>query len=323
MATAQDLYDRPSKSVDCPICKGQLNVPFDLDSNRMRQTLDCRGCGMHELKIDAYRSLRSLPDKVSRAKLAHAIFKRPSGDTITSDELENMMVAGELPTALELIDNLLLHMAAYRPPGGTMVLLPRDLIAPLGALDDSSTKWAVAEALELGYLAANSPGLFTMRRSGWERHAALLRDGARSEHAFMAMDFNHPELWDLFTNHLRPAVKSAGFDLRTTNHTGKIAGLIDNRMRVEVRTARFVVCDLTHSNRGAYWEAGFAEGIGRPVFYICRKAERESTDKAVRPHFDTAHQTIIAWDRADPGPAMRELVDMIRATLPGEAKMKD
>jgi len=33
------------------------------------------------------------------------------------------------------------------------------------------------------------------------------------------------------------------------------------RMRLEIRRSRFAVVDLTHGNRGAYWEAGFAEGL--------------------------------------------------------------
>jgi nucleoside 2-deoxyribosyltransferase len=45
---------------------------------------------------------------------------------------------------------------------------------------------------------------------------------------------------------------------------------IDDQMRVALRTSRFVVADLTRGNRGAYWEAGFAEGLGRPVIYTCR-----------------------------------------------------
>ena len=159
--------------------------------------------------------------------------------------------------------------------------------------------------------------------NGWRRHAELMRDGAGSQHAFMAMDFNDDELAKFFMQHLCPAVKQAGFELRTTNHGAKTAGLIDNRMRVEIRTSRFVVCDLTHGNRGAYWEAGFAEGIGRPVFYICRHDVRGHDDKATRPHFDTAHQTIIAWDPDNPTVAAEELKAMIRATLPAEARMQD
>jgi hypothetical protein len=139
----------------------------------------------------------------------------------------------------------------------------------------------------------------------------------------MAMDFNAKEINELFRDHLRKAVKQTDFDLRTTQGDHKTAGLIDNRMRVEIRTSRFVICDLSDGNRGAYWEAGFAEGIGRPVFYLCRADVHDSDDRNTRPHFDAAHQVIVKWNPADPGPAMEELKALIRATLPAEARMTD
>ena len=83
-----------------------------------------------------------------------------------------------------------------------------------------------------------------------------------------------------------------------------------------------MVCDLSHGNRGAYWEAGFAEGIGRPVIYMCREDVFTTTHED-RPHFDTNHQTIIKWNPVSPEIAAKQLKDMIRGTLPTEAKMED
>jgi hypothetical protein len=139
----------------------------------------------------------------------------------------------------------------------------------------------------------------------------------------MAMEFGDGQLDALYIDHLKPAVRATGFELRRNDEAHKTAGLIDNRMRVEIRTARFVLCDLTHGNRGAYWESGFAEGIGRPVVYICRRDVFEHPDPRVRPHFDIAHQAIVAWDPAEPEAAMLELKAMIRATLPDEARLTD
>jgi hypothetical protein len=139
----------------------------------------------------------------------------------------------------------------------------------------------------------------------------------------MAMDFNAREINQLFEDHLRQAVAQTGFELRTTRGDHQTAGLIDNRMRVEIRTSRFVICDLSDGNRGAYWEAGFAEGIGRPVFYICSAETHDSVDRNTRPHFDAAHQVIVKSNPADPGPALEELKALIRATLPAEARMTD
>jgi nucleoside 2-deoxyribosyltransferase len=90
-------------------------------------------------------------------------------------------------------------------------------------------------------------------------------------------------------------------------------------MEVEIRTARFLIADLTHGNRGAYWEAGFAAGLGKPVFYTCE----EGYFRRFSTHFDTNHHYIVMWNAAQPDVAVEELKAAIRATLPGEAKMRD
>ena len=78
-----------------------------------------------------------------------------------------------------------------------------------------------------------------------------------------------------------------------------IAGLIDDRMRVEIRSADFIVADLTHDSPGAYWEAGFAEGLGKPVIYTCEQTKFQTS----RTHFDTNHHLTIVWDTKDPDQA--------------------
>ena len=44
-------------------------------------------------------------------------------------------------------------------------------------------------------------------------------------------------------------------------------------MRERIRDAAFVLVDLTHDNPGAYWEGGYAEGLGKPVIYICEASK--------------------------------------------------
>ena len=78
--------------------------------------------------------------------------------------------------------------------------------------------------------------------------------------------------------------------LATISWTWKIvarAGVIDKIMRTQIRDAAFVIVDLTHDNPGAYWEAGYAEGLGKPVIYICEKGKFEAT----KSHLDMNHCT--------------------------------
>src|SRR3546814_20854700 len=98
--------------------------------------------------------------------------------------------------------------------------------------------------------------------AGGDGYETLKRGAASGVTGFMAMKFGDPELDDLIENHFRPAVSKTGFVLRRLDDVPK-AGLIDDRMRVEIKSSRFLIADLTHANNGAYWEAGYAEEIGR------------------------------------------------------------
>jgi nucleoside 2-deoxyribosyltransferase len=91
----------------------------------------------------------------------------------------------------------------------------------------------------------------------------------------------------------------------------KEAGVIDNLLRVRIRDAAFVLADLTHANNGAYWEAGFAEGLGKPVIYLCEKGRFDET----KPHFDTNHCTTVTWSAADPDAFRVDIVATLRNSL--------
>jgi nucleoside 2-deoxyribosyltransferase len=150
---------------------------------------------------------------------------------------------------------------------------------------------------------------------GWLRYELLKKGHVLSRKALMAMKFGDSELDQVVESCFRPAVSRAGFTLYTIIED-QPAGLIDDQLRVALRTSRFILADLTHGNNGAYWEAGFAEGLGRPVIYTCRE-----TDWGLRSsHFDTNHLVTIIWETANLHRAGARLTTTIRATLPAEAK---
>ena len=104
------------------------------------------------------------------------------------------------------------------------------------------------------------------------------------------MKFGDPEL-DAIVDFLKERInQELGFSLVDLRDVER-PGIIDDIMRMEIRDAAFVIVDLTHDNSGAYWEAGYAEGLDKPVVYICEKNkfDEEST------HFDTNHCTTITW----------------------------
>lgn len=131
------------------------------------------------------------------------------------------------------------------------------------------------------------------------------------------MQFNNEDLDKVF-DAFRDAVAQTGYKLRRVDEDPQ-AGLIDDQLRVEIRRSKFLIADLSTDNRGAYWEGGFAEGLGLKVFYVC---EQEKFEK-MRTHFDTEHLMTITWSLSDLADAQRRLKASIRATFPGEAVIED
>ena len=75
--------------------------------------------------------------------------------------------------------------------------------------------------------------------------------------------------------------------------------------------ALFVISDLTHDNHEAYWEAGYAEDLGKPVVYICNKEKFEN----VGTHFDVNHCTTIAWSTEGSDEFCSRLIATLRRSL--------
>ena len=151
----------------------------------------------------------------------------------------------------------------------------------------------------------------TLSLPGWERYEEEKRGHFKGNHGFIAMKFDDPILDPFVRDIVKPAVKEGtGYTLADMRDVGR-AGVIDNIMRTEIRDSAFVIVDLTHDNHGAYWEAGYAEGLGKPVVYICERKKFE--DKP--PHFDTHHCTTVRWCREEPDRFCQELIATLRRSL--------
>ena len=123
------------------------------------------------------------------------------------------------------------------------------------------------------------------------------------------MKFGEPALEEFVREVVKPAVGEIGYGLVDMRDVAR-AGVIDDIMRVQIRDSAFVIADLTHGNPGAYWEAGYAEGLGKPVIYICEKAAFEHGT-----HFDTNHCTTIPWTKGDGEGFRKELIATLRRSL--------
>ncbi len=121
---------------------------------------------------------------------------------------------------------------------------------------------------------------------------AVQRANIGSTQAFIAMWFDET-MTDAYTEGIEPAVKAAGYTplrIDQKQHINKV----DDEIIAEIRRSRLLVADFTHGDAGArggvYYEAGFARGLGLPVFYTCRK------DMVNELHFDTRQFNHVLWE---------------------------
>lgn len=147
---------------------------------------------------------------------------------------------------------------------------------------------------------------------------ALNAAGSAYDQAFVAMWFGD-EIVAAYTDGIEPAILSSGYvpmRIDRKEHTNKI----DDEIVAEIRRSRFMIADFTCGTAldvsgkpfmiprgGVYYEAGFAQGLGIPVIWTCRR------DQIDHVHFDTRQFNHITW--STPEDLRESLANRIGAVL--------
>lgn len=296
----------------CPVCLSRdgYGCTEERDGNRDATRFRCDVCGEFSASRNAIHE--SLPVEnvrltpIGRAVLSHRIRATNDAgrvpDMLMTDTIDQFIQSNpELPRPTQQVANCirilgnkvrqtLVPVRALGPsfhasigaPGRAFALKMVRELADRGllALKDSSSLGAPLEVMDIDLSLA-----------GWELFDDELRGQFRGSYGFIALKFGDAILDPLLNEHIKPAIKTLGYDAYDMRDVAR-AGVIDNLLRVQIRDAAFVIVDLTHENAGAYWEAGYAEGLGKPVLYICEKSKFEER----KTHFDTNHCTTVLWD---------------------------
>lgn len=320
----------------CPVCStlgmSFLNHALGPDSSG----LNCPRCGQYYLTGTAVAVLPRLvaERKLNASLLSHSIRRWFDGHgrpmVLVETDLKPYTEDLAYTPPQQQLDNFVLWIGASQGAPHEWVRADYHAVAArVGAAigkdqNEQGLTWLINSFSELRLFTFRRGGTdssgaeYQLTPTGWERYDVLRRRVINSRTAFMAMKFDDIVMAEVLSQCFKPAAQRAGFALRPLNEAPS-AGLIDNQIRAAIRTARFVVADLTHDNNGAYFEAGFAEGLGVPVIYTCEAAKF----KARKTHFDTNHMLTVPWDTSKLDEAARELTATIRNSLPGDAKQLD
>lgn len=324
------------EDMTCTICSSGLGRG-NVTRGREGFSVCCPCCGKFRITSEAAEDVAEweLPEAhwTAIAYRLRRLSEREAVPVIDNELIGQLRARARLPLLDELIDEMVLWIGSHTEhPGFVRELTYPEFKGLVGAIGPGSfgqilRSLQASTWIEGDLVSQVGSGLFALSNcqltpAGWGRYRQLSKTIADSTHAFMAMKYGDPQLDEIVDSYFAPAVSRVGLELRRLDR-GQPAGLIDDQLRVQIRTSRLLICDLTHGNRGAYWEAGFAEGLGRPVIYTCREDIFQDSSSPDHPHFDTNHFVTVVWNTRDPIPAAQKLVNTIRATLPGEVVMQD
>jgi hypothetical protein len=310
----------------CPVCGMQANR----SPNEQGDRVDCSQCGDFEKRYSLQNNGFGSPitDQRLRALASHLIRQMQSSPSrpVLGREFFDSLHHRALPTPIEAMDNLLVLVASKvaGQPGLTCRFNYEDgeVISSIGVCTGSDVGWVTRSLKELGLVggsAAINSATLNLTARGWDRFSQLVSAKISSRYAFFARKFDNPELDIAFKDCLYPAVKATGYELRPATQK---AGPVDAIIEDEIRRCRFLIADLSDDNLGAYWEAGFAEGLGKPVIYVCRDKDPK-TGAPKKTHFDTDHRHTVRWSLDSLDETSTRLKAVIRNTLLGDAAQAD
>ena len=338
------MTSRIQNSDRCPLCWNAYGGKSKLlGTQGPLAFFECEVCGHFGAATNLIHSFGTLGaeerlSSVERAKVIHTVRKNDRGPgeqvfILTNDDLQNVLRTARIPSPAEQAANMIRYIGdAVLREGKALSKPSLHFFADVGAVSPERAGSILLELIRQDILVGSvgMPRLLLMidnaeisqrelsaegldlTLAGWERYEKEKRGQFAGSYGFVALKFGDEILDPLISNTIKPGLKAElGYDVVDMRDAAR-TGLIDNVMREKIRDAAFVLVDLTHDNYGAYWEAGYAEGLGKPVLYICEK----SKFSAAGTHFDTNHMTTILWDGERPIECLDAIVATLRRSIP-------
>ncbi|WP_147373265.1 hypothetical protein [Henriciella mobilis] len=325
----------------CPLCRIEDDAIFNEWAQYDSVLIDCPACSKYVISQSALADERSgrFWTPVTCAALSYHVrnrigvplFRDTPYPFVSNPILTELEENGlRLPSRQNQVNNVIRYLGDTESQLGFVPdVLPDGTWAAVGCPSPSSLGDLMEEMRDIGLLHSQLKVSRTMDSGsraarivsakltllGWERWDDIHSGATASKDGFIAMQFGNERLDKFVEQSIQSAVaEHLGIQIHRIDSPGKTkAGLIDNNMREAIEDASFVLVELSHGNLGAYWEAGLAEGLGKPVIYLCEQAVWDDTK--TRPHFDVNHRTTIMWDEAKPDEFVTTLVATIKNSL--------
>ena len=238
-----------------------------------------------------------------------------SFDSVYSEHPNYINIANQFKNypvqTIDVAHRTLLNYSFYYPHyGDTIYPDYREKRLSFEHMRNNNLDYGVINLLEdLGYVKADEAfARHIITAVGWQKIDELRKQEQVVQQGFIAMSFR--EETRPIREAFRTAMQESGYSVAVIDekeHNNQIVPEIF----FEIERSKFLVVDVTYPNYGAYYEAGYAQALGKQVIICCR--ETEFHDKSTRPHFDISQKSMVVWkDEAD---LVQRLKRRIEATV--------
>lgn len=271
----------------CPVCGDGGAAASDFEGG---QKIICRRCGVFAVTGTA---LVTLPHAKSEERRLLSSWIREQYELGNAPKIRdstiNRIAGLRLPTVQERADRFLICASRMVDTLGERFNAgdPK-LIAATWSRDASEVMFLLRLLQEQGFAKIVAlGGLSEISPAGYLRIDELRAVKSASDQAFVAMWFDE-RLRTVFDDGLAVGIRKAGYRPMRVDDIEHV-GRIDDEIIAQIRRSRFLVADFTGHRGGVYFEAGFAQGLGLPVFWTCQEADVQHL------HFDIRQFNCISW----------------------------
>ena len=164
----------------------------------------------------------------------------------------------------------------------------------IGSFDTGHIYRLVEHLVKKNLLKEYNTGFYHLKLEGFNYFQEITRGNLKANHGFMALQFKS-SADQFYKNYLKYFVQNLGLELKDMRELNS-AGIINVKMEAEIRRSKFLIADITPDennklNPNVMWEAGFAEGLAIPVFYICEKNKLSEHPFDIRNHYRVEYDT--------------------------------
>lgn len=298
MLTARNPVDTSGKKIRgadmkvCPICRNVTNSHTRVGDSF---DVDCPRCGIFKISGTVTDDLmRENYAQKKRISLSNAVWKSGGTIVLNTYNFKELMDSRGI-SFIEKANNFLLEIEKNTEFAGKSVYINlNDLhLQAVSNAGDGTEIWEIITFLASeGLIHQENTGksrAITIKPKGWIHIDNLQRPNSESMQGFVAMWFSE-EMFNVYSDALSSAISDAGYLPHRVDQK-EHAHRIDDEIISQIRRSRFVVADATGHRGGVYYEAGFAMGLGLPVFWTCRQGDEL--------HFDVRQYNCIFWNSND------------------------